>query len=66
MAAFDQVYELLLARDLAAISTGTASTTYVDPRELDTLTRRHLRETFRAVATIQEAVAADWSQRTRR
>lgn len=66
VAAFDQVFELLLARDLAAISTGTASTTYVDPRELDTLTRRHLRETFRAVATIQEAVAADWSQRTRR
>ena len=28
--------------------------------------KRHLRETFRAVATIQEAVAAEWSQRTRR
>jgi CBS domain-containing protein len=65
-AAFDQVYELLLRRDLAAISAGTEPTTYVDPRELDTLTRRHLRETFRATAAIQEAVAADWSRRVRR
>jgi CBS domain-containing protein len=65
-AAFGQVYELLLTRDLAAVAAGVAPTTYVDPRELDTLTRRHLRETFRAVATIQEAVAAEWSQRTRR
>ena len=65
-AAFDQVYELLLRRDLAAVSSGVAPTTYVDPRELDTLTRRHLRETFRAVATIQDAVAAEWSQRVRR
>jgi CBS domain-containing protein len=65
-AAFDQVYELLVHRDLGAIATGAAPTTYVDPRELDTLTRRHLRETFRALASIQEAVAADWSRRVRR
>jgi CBS domain-containing protein len=65
-AAFDQVYELLVGRDLSATSTGAAPTTYVDPRELDTLTRRHLRETFRALAAIQDAVAADWSHRVRR
>jgi len=65
-AAFDQVYELLLRRDLRTISVGAAPTTYVDPRELDTLTRRHLRETFRALASIQEAVAGDWSHRVRR
>ncbi len=60
-AAFEQVcYELLVRRDLGAISTGAAPTTYVDPRELDSLTRRHLRETFRAIAAIQDAVAADW------
>lgn len=64
--AFDHVYELLLKRDLTSISTGVASTTYVDPRELDTLTRRHLRETFRSIASVQEAVSGDWRARVSR
>ncbi len=64
--AFDHLYELLLKRDLTSISTGAASTTYVDPRELDTLTRRHLRETFRSIASVQDAVSADWRARVRR
>jgi CBS domain-containing protein len=62
-AAFHQVYELVTRRELAAISDGVTPTTYVDPGELDTLTRRHLRETFRALAAIQDAVAAEWFQR---
>jgi CBS domain-containing protein len=63
VAAFDQVYELLLRRDLASLSAGRTSSTYVDPRELDSLTRRHLRETFRAVAGVQESVLSDWTRR---
>lgn len=62
-AAFDQVYELATRREVAAICAGATPTTYVDPRELDTLTRRHLRETFRALAAIQDAVAGAWFQR---
>jgi CBS domain-containing protein len=65
-AAFEQVYELLLRRDLVAVAAGAPLTTYVDPRELDTLTRRHLRETFRSIAAIQETVAGDWLARVRR
>ncbi len=64
--AFDHVYEILLRRDLASVSTGTAPTTYVDPRELDTLTRRHLRETFRSIASVQEAVSSEWRTRVGR
>ena len=63
---FDDIYGLLLKRDLTSISTGATSTTYVDPRELDTLTRRHLRETFRSIASVQEAVSGDWRARVRR
>lgn len=66
VAAFEQSYEILLRRDLRAIARGVPPTTYVSPRELDTLTRRHLRETFRATATIQEDIAASWSSRARR
>lgn len=63
VAAFEQSYELLMKRDLAAIARGSTPTTYVNPQELDTLTRRHLRETFRATAAIQEAVADSWTMR---
>jgi CBS domain-containing protein len=63
MAAFEQVYELLFRRDLAALSDGSPPTTYVHPGELDTLTRRHLRETFRATATVQDAIVTDWTTR---
>ncbi|RLV49732.1 CBS domain-containing protein [Nocardioides mangrovicus] len=62
-AAFEQSYELLMKRDLAAIAGGTNPSTYVDPRELDTLTRRHLRETFRATASIQDDIANCWTTR---
>ncbi|WP_395695845.1 putative nucleotidyltransferase substrate binding domain-containing protein [Nocardioides sp.] len=62
-AAFEQTYELLLERDLAAIAAGTTASTYVNPRELDTLTRRHLRETFRTIAAVQEDLAGSWSDR---
>ena len=62
-AAFEQTYELLLERDLAAIATGATTSTYVNPRELDTLTRRHLRETFRSISAIQDHLASSWSER---
>ncbi|KAA9164017.1 cyclic nucleotide-binding domain-containing protein [Amycolatopsis acidicola] len=65
-AAFEQVYELLLKREIEAISTRTAPTTYLAPRELDILTRRHLRETFRAIAAVQSAVENSWMTRVRR
>jgi CBS domain-containing protein len=62
-AAFEQSYELLMRRDLSAIARGTTPTTYVNPKELDTLTRRHLRETFRATAAIQDDIASSWCTR---
>jgi CBS domain-containing protein len=52
-----------MRRDLTAIAEGTERSTYVDPDELDSLTRRHLRETFRATAAIQESIANDWRSR---
>jgi CBS domain-containing protein len=65
-AAFEQTYELLMKRDLAAIATGTDPNSYVNPRELDPLTRRHLRETFRATAAIQEDLRGTWTSRLKR
>jgi CBS domain-containing protein len=57
---FEDVYSLLLRREAGAIRSGTPHTTYIVPKELDTLTRRHLRETFRAIGLIQGRVDRDW------
>jgi len=38
----------------------------VAPRDLDTLTRRHLRETFRAIGLLQARVDLDWIARAER
>ncbi len=63
--AFEQVYELLLRRDVAAMKLGSIPSRHIDPRELDRLTRRHLRESFRAIAAVQDSVESRWSRRLR-
>ena len=60
---FDDVYALLLRHEARAIRSGVTPTTYLAPRDLDTLTRRHLRETFRAIALVQARVDRDWMSR---
>lgn len=64
--AFEQIYDLLLHRDVASIRSGTPSTTFIDPKELDTLTRRHLRESFRSIALVQDDIHQSWLRRVRR
>jgi CBS domain-containing protein len=61
--AFEDVYSVLLDHEVRAIRTGAEPSTYLDPKTLDTLTRRHLRESFRAVSAIQHRIDADWRYR---
>jgi CBS domain-containing protein len=63
---FDDVYSLLMRHEVRAIRSGVAPTTYLAPRDLDTLTRRHLRESFRAIALVQARVDRDWMSRVDR
>jgi CBS domain-containing protein len=60
---FDNVYSLLLRHEVQAIRSGVTPTTYFAPADLDTLTRRHLRESFRAIALVQARVDRDWMRR---
>jgi CBS domain-containing protein len=60
---FDDVYALLLRHEAQAVRGGAEPTTYFHPGDLDTLTRRHLRESFRAIALVQERVDRDWMRR---
>jgi CBS domain-containing protein len=61
---FENVYGLLLHHEIQALRVGgTVATTFITPRKLDTLTRRHLRETFRAIALVQARVDRSWITR---
>jgi len=61
--AFIEVYGLLLARAVAAIRSGQPVASWVAPADLDLLTRRFLRETFRAVARVQSRLQIEWMGR---
>ncbi len=60
---FDDAYSVLMRHEVSAIRSGATPTTYLAPADLDTLTRRHLRESFRAIALVQERVDRDWMRR---
>lgn len=63
---FDSVYTTLYDLEVTALRAGTPPTTYLNPRDLDTLTRRHLRETLRAVREVQGRVDQSWIRRLER
>ena len=60
---FENVYGLLLHHEIQALRGGGTPATFIAPGELDTLTRRHLRETFRVIALVQDRVDRSWLTR---
>ena len=64
IAAHDQVFALLLEREVEALRAGSRADTYLAPDSLDSLTRRHLRESFRAIARVQHRLESIWTDRT--
>jgi CBS domain-containing protein len=58
-----EMYELLFAREIEAAKNSTEASTYLDPKHLDSLTRRHLRESFRAIARVQTRLEGEWVSR---
>jgi CBS domain-containing protein len=63
--AFEEIFGLLMTREIDAIRAGTAPTRYLDPRDLDSLTRRLLRETFRVISAVQATLEGEWISRVR-
>jgi CBS domain-containing protein len=57
--AFELVHGLRLEHQIDLLRDGQKPDDYVDPARLSPLTRSHLREAFRAVASIQKHVAAE-------
>jgi CBS domain-containing protein len=63
--AFELINNLRLEHQVAQLRAGVEPDDYLDPSELSALMRTQLRETFRAVATIQKRVATGISAAVR-
>jgi CBS domain-containing protein len=61
--AFELIYELLLQRDVDAVRHERPPSRYIDPDDLDTLTRRSLRNVFREVQRVQSRLESEWVSR---
>lgn len=64
-AAFKDIYQLIFEQEIASIRSGREGSSWISPHDLDSLTRRHLRESFRAVAAIQNRIQSEWESRVR-
>ena len=62
-AAFTNFHQLIFDEEIAAIRTGSRPSPWISPKSLDSLTRSHLRESFRAVSGIQSTFQSDWIKR---
>ena len=61
--AFKDIYQLVFEQEIMSIRAGKAGSHWVSPQNLDSLTRRHLRESFRAVAAVQSRLQSEWESR---
>ncbi len=56
---------MIFEQEILAIREGRAGSTWISPEHLDSLTRSHLRENFRAISTIQNRIHSEWEIRLR-
>lgn len=54
---------LLFERQVASIRAGEPVSTWIDPTGVDSLRRRHLRQSFKAISHLQERLEAEWTTR---
>ncbi len=64
--AFRDIYELLLRQEVAALRDGREPSAWIAPRDLDPLTRRHLRDSFRVISAVQAELEGGWKMRMRK
>jgi CBS domain-containing protein len=61
--AHTEIFSLLMGREVESIRSGTPLDHHVDPKTLDSLTRRYLREAFRAITAVQNTLEGEWVSR---
>lgn len=63
--AHSEIFSLLMEREIESIRAGARLSHHVDPKALDSLTRRYLREAFRAINAVQTTLEGEWVSRIR-
>ncbi len=63
--AHQEIYDLLFANEVESLRAGGTVSTYLDPRSLDSLRRRHLRQSFKAIGRVQDRLESEWLGRGR-
>jgi CBS domain-containing protein len=61
--AHTEIFSLLMRQEIDSIRSGTPLNHHVDPKTLDPLTRRYLREAFRAITAVQNTLEGEWVSR---
>ncbi|MEI6867933.1 MAG: putative nucleotidyltransferase substrate binding domain-containing protein [Actinomycetes bacterium] len=61
--AFRDIHQLVFEAEIAGIRSGSPLNPWIAPEALDSLTRRHLRESFRSISAIQNRIEGDWTMR---
>ncbi len=61
--AFTEIHQLVFDEEIADIRAGRKANTWISPDSLDSLTRRHLRESFRSISSIQGVIESEWRRR---
>ncbi len=60
---FESIFTIVYDLEIQALRSGGTPTSYLRPRDLDSLTQRHLRETLRAIRKVQVRVDQSWVRR---
>lgn len=63
--AHQEVYDLVFASEIESLRGGVSVSTYLDPGRIDSLRRRHLRQSFKAIARVQDRLESEWLGRGR-
>ena len=61
--AFTEIHQLVFDEEITDIRAGRKANTWISPDSLDSLTRRHLRESFRSISSIQGVIESEWRRR---
>lgn len=63
--AYSELFSMLFRLEVEALADARPISTYINPESLDSLTRRYLRESFRAISRVQARVESEWVSRVR-
>jgi CBS domain-containing protein len=59
----EHLFGLVMGLEVEALRADRTASTWVAPGRMDSLSRRHLREAFRAVARVQRSLESQWALR---